>query len=117
MQLSGLEGFALDRLMRGCSWLNEALQSAATRVLERVETRLGFYALIELPPGSCDLSRLPECEWVFSLRSQKRAGYFVCWPVEDSRLCLEAVISEGLDATTLASELLIGAEGASRIPG
>lgn len=114
MQLNGLERFALGKLIAHRPSIDEALLSAATRVLERVRTPVGFYALIELPPGLCDLDHLPECEWKFRVGLQKRGGFFVCWPVGDSRLCLEAVCDGGLDAPGLASELLsesVGPEG------
>lgn len=111
MQLNGLERFALGKLIAHRPSIDAVLLSAATRVLERVPTPVGFYVLLELPPGSHDFDQLPECEWKFRFGLQKRCGFFVCWPVGDSRLCLEAVCDGGLDAPSLATELLSESAG------
>jgi hypothetical protein len=106
MQLNDLELFALDKLLHDHEIADRVLHDAGARVLERVETRDGFFAVIELRQRLRDVGELSEREWKFKLKSPKRtAGYFVCWPDGESTLCLEAVISQGRRPDVLTAEL------------
>lgn len=106
MQLNNLELFALDKLLHDHEIADQVLRDAGARVLERVETRDGFFAVIELQQRLRDVGELSEREWKFKLKSpRKAAGYFVCWPDGESTLCLEAVISQGRRPDVLTAEL------------
>ncbi|WP_373389138.1 hypothetical protein [Pseudomonas alcaligenes] len=107
MQLNHLEIFALDKLLQDRPPVAEALFGESARVLERVETPAGFYAVIDLQRDLRDVGGLAEREWRFRLKRQKSAGYFVCWPDGDSRLCLEAVINRGARPPVLTPELFV----------
>jgi hypothetical protein len=104
MQLNNLELFALNKLLHDHEPAAQALRSAEARVLERVETAAGFFAVIELQQR---LREFAEREWKFKLKSLKTAGYFVCWPDGESTLCLEAVISKGSRPAQLTAELFV----------
>ncbi|MDG9922122.1 MULTISPECIES: hypothetical protein [unclassified Pseudomonas] len=107
MQLNNLELFALDKLLHDHQPATEALRSAEARVLERVDTPAGFFAVIELQQRLRDVGEFAEREWKFKLKSPKSAGYFVCWPDGESTLCLEAVISKGSRPALLTAELFV----------
>ena len=108
MQLNNLELFALDKLLHDHQPATQALRSSAARVLERVETPAGFFAVIELQQRLRDVGEFAEREWKFKLKSPKKtAGYFVCWPDGESTLCLEAVISKGRRPEVLTAELFV----------
>jgi hypothetical protein len=55
MQLSNLELFALDKLLHDHQPATEALRSSEARVLERVDTPAGFFAVIELQQSLRDV--------------------------------------------------------------
>lgn len=107
MQLTPLELFALDKLLDGQESIVLALQCAQAKVLERVETRDGFYSVIELEQPPSDLGRLAEREWRFRIRNKSVGGYFVCWPDGESSLCLEAVLGREMPVAMLVPELLV----------
>lgn len=107
MPLNNLELFALDKLLQELPPAAPGLIGECARVLERVETPAGFFAVIELQRDLRELGGLVEREWRFRLKRQKSAGYFVCWPEGNSRLCLEAVINRGARPAVLAPELFV----------
>ncbi|MDH4582397.1 hypothetical protein E8F20_11005 [Pseudomonas sp. BN415] len=107
MQLTPLELFALDKLLDDQESVVLALQSAQVKVVERVETRAGFYSVIELDQPLSGFGRLVEREWRFRIRNKGAGGYFVCWPDGESSLCLEAVLGKGMPVAMLAPELLV----------
>lgn len=104
MQISRLESFALEKLLQPQS--NHALVTAqpALRVLERVQTKAGFYSIIQLPASLHTLQNSTELEWPFKLKRLKAKGYFVCWAESETTLCLEAVISKGVCPPDLSLE-------------
>ncbi|MDG1581576.1 hypothetical protein [Pseudomonas sp. GOM6] len=107
MQLNNLERFALDKLLQELPPAAPGLIGEGARVLERVETPAGFFAVIDLQRDLRDVGGLAEREWKFKLKRQKSAGYFVCWPEGNSRLCLEAVINKGSRPAVFAPELFV----------
>lgn len=108
MQLNNLERFALNKLLHDHAIADRVLQDVGVRVVERVETRAGFFALIALQQCLRDAGELAERQWRFTLKSpEKTAGYFVCWPEGEAALCLEAVISQGRRPAVLTAELFV----------
>lgn len=107
MQLNNLELFALNKLLHDHEPAAQALRSPEVRVLERVDTPAGFFAVIELQRCLRDVGAFAEREWKFRLKSPKSAGYFVCWPDGESTVCLEAVISRGRRPAQFTAELFV----------
>jgi hypothetical protein len=105
MQLNRLEAFALEKLWHAPQREQLVASKPDLRVLERVQTRAGFYSIIQLPEYLAALQPFNELEWPFRLKRLRAKGYFVCWAESSSTLCLEAVISKGECPPELAPEL------------
>lgn len=104
MQLNRVEVFALHKLLQGNAQVALTATAPSVRVLERVKTGAGFFSVIRLPRRLEVSSELRERRWPFRLKRRRGAGYFVCW-LEDSSLCLEAVIERGECPADLVPEL------------
>jgi len=95
MKISRLEAFALEKLLQPQSPKALAIAQPAFQVLERTQTKAGFYSIIQLPASMESLHDDAELKWLFKLKQSKAKGYFVCWAESATTLCLEAVISKG----------------------
>jgi hypothetical protein len=104
MQISRLESFALEKLLQPQSNHALAIAQPTLRVLERVQTTVGFYSIIQLPASLRVPQESIELEWPFKLKRLKAKGYFVCWAESATTLCLEAVISKGVCPPELSLE-------------
>lgn len=88
MQLQSLEWKALQAM-----FVN--VESKFIEVVERNVTPAGFFTIIKLNHSILPLSQERERTWKFEHPSLGAGGFFVCWPVSDDELCLEAVANCG----------------------
>jgi hypothetical protein len=88
MQLESLEVMALQEML-------ESFEHESSKVIDRQPTPAGFFTIIRLGESVPLLNQESERTWKFKHPKLCNGGFFVCWPVSDVELCLEAVSNSG----------------------
>jgi hypothetical protein len=88
MQLESLEVMALQEMLG-------VFEQGSSEVIERQPTPAGFFTIIRLGGSVPQLNQESERTWKFKHPRLSDGGFFVCWPVSDVDLCLEAVSNNG----------------------
>lgn len=88
MNLDSLETTALNAML-------EAFEQCASEVVERQATSSGFFTVIKCERPILPFTQESERTWQFSHPDLIEGGFFVCWPLSDIALCLEAVSNSG----------------------
>nr|WP_158457825.1 hypothetical protein [Pseudomonas fluorescens] len=97
MSLDVLEATALNEML-------ESFEQHSSEVVERQITSAGFFTVIKCEKSILPFTQQSERTWQFSHPDLRDGGFFVCWPLSDVELCLEAVSNSGcwtLNVTTI----------------
>ncbi|MEB2623759.1 hypothetical protein [Pseudomonas sp. YuFO8] len=88
MQLESLEVMALQEMLGN-------FEHGSSKVIDRQPTPAGFFTIVRLGESVPKLNQESERTWKFKHPKLSDGGFFVCWPVSDVELCLEAVSNNG----------------------
>ncbi|NIE73511.1 hypothetical protein F3J44_14230 [Pantoea sp. Tr-811] len=88
MNFDFLETTALNGML-------DAFEQCTSQVVERQATSAGFFTVIKCEKSILPFSQESERTWQFSHPDLIDGGFFVCWPLSEVEICLEAVSNSG----------------------
>lgn len=96
MQLTAVERFALQMLLRGPDVSSSAVRAQLDRseVVARKATGVGFFTTIRLTTPLPDIAQR-QWDWNFEHRQLSHGGSFMCWLEDSNVIELEAVTHNG----------------------